>query len=438
MPRSDVRTFSDLQSRKVGVFGLGVEGRATLRRLHLLGIRAVVVDDAPKAGDDEVLQTSSGGIEALATCEVVLKTPGISAYRDDVLALNAAGIEIRSALDLWFGGVDPSRVVMVTGTKGKSTTTTFLAHLLEGLGESVVLGGNIGDPPYDPDLSPEAEFTILEISSFQAEALTSVPPLVGVTSLGEDHLDWHGSVDRYVADKLSLTSKPGAKVAVVADEPVLRAQRDLLGPSPIFVKPSDFDRALSAAAGFSGDHHHRNVAVARELLERLIGPTDPEALLSAALGYKRLESRFTDLVPLGAIRVIDDSLATNPLPTIAGLAGLSHDRVALIVGGRDRGVSYEPLAEALGGRTVPTLVLCLPENGARIADALQESDLVQVRVLETLAEAVDCGLEWAAPDGVLLLSPAAPSFGQFLDYRDRAARFAEVVDLHRDATTPSS
>ncbi len=438
MASSGVRTFSDLQGRKVGVFGLGVEGSATLRRLQLLGISAVVVDDAPKELDGSVLPTANGGLETLHACEVVLKTPGISSYREDVLSLKATGVELRSALDLWLGEVDPKYVVMVTGTKGKSTTTSFLAHLLRGLGKSVVLGGNIGYPPYDPELAQAGELTVLEISSFQAEALTMVPPLVGVTSLGEDHLDWHGSVDRYVADKLSLTSKPGAAVAVVADEPVLRAQRALLGPGPVFVAPSELDRALSSVAGLSGDHHHRNVAVARELLERLIGPTAPEALLDAAVGYQHLESRFTDLAPLGGIRVIDDSLATNPLPTIAGLAGLSKDRVALILGGRDRGVSYEPLAEVLEARTVPTLVLCLPENGPRIAGELTPSDLLRVEVVDSLPEAVDRGLSWAAPNGVLLLSPAAPSFGQFLDYRDRASSFAEAVNLHRNATTPSS
>ncbi|MEI6700745.1 MAG: UDP-N-acetylmuramoyl-L-alanine--D-glutamate ligase [Actinomycetota bacterium] len=438
MTSSTVRTFSDLQGRKVGVFGLGVEGRATLRRLDLLGITSGVVDDAPKGGDGSVLQTSSGGLEALFACEVILKTPGISKYRDEVIALEAAGIEIRSALDLWFGEVDPSGVVMVTGTKGKSTTTSFLAHLLQGLGKSVVRGGNIGHHPYDSDGFHGADFTILEISSFQAEAFTAVPPLVGVTSLGEDHLDWHGSVDRYVLDKLSLTSKPGASVAVVADEAALRAQRENLGPNPVFVQPTDVDRALASAVGLSGDHHHRNVAVARALLERLIGPREPEALLAAAIGYKHLESRFTDLQPLGAIRVIDDSLATNPLPTVAGLTGLLDDRVALILGGRDRGVSYEPLAEALEARTLPTLVLCLPENGARIASTLHESELLQVNLVETLPEAVALGLAWLAPAGVLLLSPAAPSFGQFLDYRDRALSFAEAVDLHRNATMPSS
>ncbi|MEJ7765849.1 MAG: hypothetical protein WKF86_10160, partial [Acidimicrobiales bacterium] len=137
-------SWSDLRHRKVGLWGLGVEGRAGLRRLRALDTDATLVDDNPS--DEGVLPTDGGGIEALLACEVVVKTPGISRYRPDVIRLEAAGIPVVGGLGLWLEEADLDRVVCITGTKGKSTTTAIAAHLLGGLGRKALAGGNLGTP----------------------------------------------------------------------------------------------------------------------------------------------------------------------------------------------------------------------------------------------------------------------------------------------------
>jgi UDP-N-acetylmuramoylalanine--D-glutamate ligase len=197
------------------------------------------------------------------------------------------------------------------------------------------------------------------------------------------------------------------------------------------VVPTDFDCQLALELGLLGFHHAENVAVARTLLEAVLGPHNEAELLTAARGYAPLESRFFQLPPLGEIAVIDDSLATNPLPTIAGLSALSHDRVALIAGGQDRGVDYEPLAQALAERTMPTFVACLAEAGDVIASVTPLTDLLSVEKFASLEEAVAACLTWLSGKGALLLSPAAPSFGQFENYRDRSEAFQRAVDRHR-------
>ena len=159
----------------------------------------MLVDDQP-AGTDvrrpaRCWRRRRGGLDALGRCDVVVKAPGISRYRPDVAELEAAGIPVVGGLGLWMEEVDRDRVVCVTGTKGKSTTTAVAGHLLDRLGYRCLVGGNIGRPPWDPDVGDDYDFWVVETSSFQATDLASSPPVVAVTSLAPDHLDWHGDVE---------------------------------------------------------------------------------------------------------------------------------------------------------------------------------------------------------------------------------------------------
>ncbi|MHB8464080.1 MAG: hypothetical protein ACYDD7_04495 [Acidimicrobiales bacterium] len=128
MPTSPPLRWADLAGAQVGLWGLGAEGTASRRRLALLGVTPVVVEDNPE--DAEVLALHAGGLDALARCEVVIKSPGVSRYRDEVRDLENAGVAIVGGLGLWLEEVERDRVICVTGTKGKSTTSSILGHLL--------------------------------------------------------------------------------------------------------------------------------------------------------------------------------------------------------------------------------------------------------------------------------------------------------------------
>ncbi len=149
-------SWSDLAGARVGVWGLGREGHANLRKLLALGVEPVLVDDQPPAttrlipGGRQVLGTGDGGLAALEQCDVVVKTPGLSRYRPEVARLTGLGIPVVGGLGLWLAEADLRRVLVVTGTKGKSTTSSVTGHLLAGLGYRCMVGGNIGAPPYDP------------------------------------------------------------------------------------------------------------------------------------------------------------------------------------------------------------------------------------------------------------------------------------------------
>lgn len=413
---------------RVGVWGLGVEGEVNRRRLIALGIEPVLVDDRP--GAPEVVATGEGGLELLAGCGLVIKSPGISRYRDDLVALERDGTPVVGGLGLWLAEAPLDRVVCVTGTKGKSTTVSIAGHLATGLGVRSFVGGNLGAPPFAPEAPTDVDLWIIEVSSYQATDVGVTPPVVAVTSLHADHLDWHGSDDVYFRDKLSLTSQPGARLTVAGDDERLRALRGRLGPEVRWVGADDAG-AWADGLGLVGRHNAVNAAMAAIVLAEagVAGADDPERLAVAAQGFPGLESRLRLVATVDGVEFYDDSLSTNVLPTMAAIGAFPDRPVAVILGGFDRGIDYEPLADYLVARTAPTLALTLPASGDRIAAALgtKRSELVEVVPCDDLDAAVDRGFAWARPGGVVLLSPAAPSFGQFRDYRDRAHAFVAAV-----------
>jgi UDP-N-acetylmuramoyl-L-alanine---L-glutamate ligase len=444
MTRSKL-SWSDLRGIRVGVWGLGREGMANWRKLGLLGAKRVPVDDMPVIADLDgvpVLATGAGGIEALERCEVVVKGPGISRYGPEVARLEQRGIPVTGGLGLWLQEAMVDRVVCVTGTKGKSTVVSIVGHLLTGLGYHCLIGGNIGYPPYDPEIARDWDYWVIEVSSYQATDLASSPPIVGVTSLHPDHLPWHGgAVENYFRDKLSVCSQPGADLTVAnGDSDLIRERSDLLGPRVEWVHAHDDPGATwMEPLGLFGGHNRRNALIARHCLIALGIPeaADGTAMREAACGYQPLRSRLQVIGDRSGVTFVDDSLSTNVLPTTVALDAFDGRRVALIVGGQDRGIDYAPLAKAVRRRPAPTYVLTLPDSGPRISAEIRAasgqagsqpgSGLAAVTDCPDLDAAVVAGFRWARPDGVVLLSPAAPSFGRFRDYAERSEAFARAM-----------
>ena len=418
-----------------------------MRKLRTLAIAPVLVDDSPN--ESGVLPTADGGLDALKQAEVVIKTPGISPYGPAAAELRAAGVTLVGGLGLWANEADLSRVVYVTGTKGKSTTSSVIGHLLHGLGRKALVGGNFGAAPYDPERGGDYDYWVIEVSSYTATDLAVTPPVTAVTSLHPDHLPWHGGVERYYADKLSATSQPGADLTVAnGDSELLRERAGLLGPRVQWVSETDDPGATwMDPLNLPGRHNRRNALIARAVLralaaaagdEELSGQAaDDERLAAAAAGFTPLPSRLTPVGTVGGVTFIDDSLSTNVLPTLAALDSFPGQRVALIVGGQDRGIDYTALAEGVTRRVGTDLVLTLPDSGPRITAAFAATatgrstagtaGFAGIADCADLDEAVTRAFAWAQPDGIVLLSPAAPSFGHFRDYRDRGDHFAAAM-----------
>jgi UDP-N-acetylmuramoyl-L-alanine---L-glutamate ligase len=208
--------ISALDGKRVGIWGAGREGASAYRALIALTRASeivVITDSAAPAGerlhfsDIPAARFAHGpaGLRALEACDVVIRSPGISRYRPEVERLSDAGVQMTTGTNLWMAEHANARTIAVTGTMGKSTSSALLAHLARARGEQVVLAGNIGEALLDhlaPAVPPD--LWVLELSSFQTADLECSPAIAVVLNLVHDHLDWHGTYERYFADKLQL------------------------------------------------------------------------------------------------------------------------------------------------------------------------------------------------------------------------------------------
>ncbi|MEI6855134.1 MAG: UDP-N-acetylmuramoyl-L-alanine--D-glutamate ligase [Acidimicrobiaceae bacterium] len=417
--------FSDLAQKRVGIYGYGLEGRASEQLLS--GIcELVIVDDDPKAG---VLVTSSGGLEELMTCDVVLKSPGVPRRSASVVQLEKNNVYVTSSLNLWMNQADRSRVIGITGTKGKSTTTALITFFLQCLGEKAQRLGNIGLPPYDTSVDTSTGWLVVEISSFQATDLDVAPKTVVLTSLGSDHIDWHGSLEQYRSDKLQLTRASGEHTTFVPNSEVVHSESSQIGGTVVYVDSET--STLTEELHLLGEHSHSNVALALEVVSFVTNTPRSEvhvAVSTNASSFVPLSGRLTLVATKNGIKFVDDGLATSVLPAVAALDVFKDDSLALLIGGFDRGVDYVPLAQAIATRTRPTMLLSMGPAGKRIVEeTLKINSEIAHTSFELMDEALIAGTEFLGTSGVVLLSPGAPSFDRYLNWEERSSDFARAV-----------
>lgn len=434
--------FADLSDKRVAVWGFGREGRAAISALRdacpdlpLVLLCSTNEADAARAFD-AALEVIAGEPDAaaLAQFDVVIKSPGISAYKPAVLEAQARGTRFTSGTALWFGENPDAHVIAVTGTKGKSTTSAMLAHLARALGVRAALAGNIGLPLLELH-GQRADLWVIELSSFQTGE--AGPLELGViTSLYEEHLDWHGSRERYVADKLRLADVSRQLLAnalqpVLIERTATHAHRLLFGHAEGwhvaggFIRRGAQDVFPIAELAAPGLHNALNACAALSALAAL--GMDALAAAPALASFHPLPHRLQPLGEHGGWHWINDSISTTPLATLAALESVHGRDVTVLVGGHDRGLDWTPFVEAMRNEP-PHAIVCMGSNGTRIADALRGAGVAcRLSLVEQLAAAVAEAKELTPTAGVILLSPGAPSFDQFRDYAERGRRFAELA-----------
>ncbi|HEX5960623.1 MAG TPA: UDP-N-acetylmuramoyl-L-alanine--D-glutamate ligase [Rhodanobacteraceae bacterium] len=435
--------FAELERADVAVWGYGREGRSVLAALRrrfpgkplTLYCNADEAAVAGASGATDVRVTDiAPAADALAAHDFVVKSPGISAYRPEILAARERGARFTSGTALWFGENPDARVVAVTGTKGKSTTTALIAHLARALGVRTALAGNIGLPLLDLD-GQQAGLWAIELSSFQTGEAGPLE-LGAVVSLAEEHLDWHGSRERYVADKLKLADV-SRTLLVDAATPLLM-ERTASHPHRVAFGDAAGWHAAGGAilhgtervfdlAGLPlhGLHNAHNACAALAAIEAL-GLDARFAALSLA-AFKPLPHRLTPLGVRDGVEWIDDSISTTPDAALAALESLQGRAVTLILGGHDRGLDWTGFAQTLRARA-PHAIVMQGAAGPRIAGTLREAGIgCPVAQTAGLAAAVARSRELAAQGGVVVLSPGAPSFDEFRDYAERGRAFARLA-----------
>jgi UDP-N-acetylmuramoylalanine--D-glutamate ligase len=444
-----------LEKTRVGIWGTGREGLAVARLALERGSKIVFVQDPPVSGE------SNGSVEVagetfdlrspddLVGCDlgIVVRSPGVSIYRRELEHLRRSGVPVTTATAIWFEDFAGKRVIGVTGSKGKTTTASLAALALEASGLDVGLGGNIGTPVTDFYAEPDHDAYVIEVSSFQAADLQSSPAVGVLTLLSPDHLDWHGSYERYVSDKLNLFAhRSGIGIAVNArSDEALRAVASLAA----FAQPGSVHRygpdgavrstesgvavdgtEVAALGGIAlrGRHNLDNLCGAITASWLLTGSwPDFEKFAGAIASMPVLQSRLETVVVAGGIEFVDDALASNPAGSVAALDSFGGRQVSLIAGGHDRGADIGELARVIDSMTGSNLVF-LGDAGVKLDRQLDSmSSAVGRLAARTVEEAVFLAADALDGPGVVLFSPGAPTPAVEGTYLDRSARFKRAV-----------
>jgi UDP-N-acetylmuramoylalanine--D-glutamate ligase len=323
-----------------------------------------------------------------------------------------------------------------------------LAHVLAATGSRVRLAGNIGKPLLDCD-DRGVDWWVIELSSYQLADLEAQPSLAVILNLSPEHLDWHGSEERYRHDKLRLADLAGDRPIVAnGADPLLRRY---LAPRQNIRWFNEYgairahggrmfdgnrELALRLPDGLPGMHNLSNTAAVLTAI-RAIGAELAPAI-EAIAAFRPLPHRLQLLGERSGVRYVNDSIASAPVATAAALEAFAGQAVTLLVGGLDRGIAWTPYMGAFAART-PQAVIGLPDNGPRILAALRAAGIEPAGGLhegQDLAAAVELARRLTPQGAVVLLSPGAPSFPHFRDYRDRGCQFAALCGFELEDRDP--
>ena len=437
--------------RRVVVVGAARSGIAAAELLVRRGARVVLTDtrhafDAAARLQEAGVDLELGGHReaTLATADLIVASPGVALEQPVFDAARRAAVPIIGELELawrWLRGP----VIAITGTKGKSTTTTLIGRMLTAAGRRVLVGGNIGVPLSSQveDSTPDTVH-VVETSSFQLETTTTFRPWIALwLNFADDHLDRHPTVDAYAAAKARIFANQTRDdwAVVNADDRTVSARSADIAARRVEFSPSG---ALTAsfvieadwivrrtstrteplvpvsAVELTGRHMLHNVLAAVAVTS--IAGAPPAAMTSALAGFHGLEHVMEPAGEVGGVRFVNDSKATNVEAARRSIEAFTGGVVA-IVGGRFKGGNLGELREPLAARG--RAVVAIGEAAALVREALQ--GVVPVVEAASMAEAVQRAYGAAAPGGVVLLAPACASFDWFADYAERGRAFKEAV-----------
>lgn len=440
--------LEQLDGKRIAVLGAGREGRCALavlsERLKQADL-SVLVEHGERPGQ------WPGWVgpfdQRLQQFDVLLRSPGVRVDHPALVAARQAGVRIVNPASLWFSERSDVTVIGVTGSKGKSTTASLLAHLLQASSRQVLLAGNIGDPLLG-HLDTKADVVVLELSSYQLADLEATLSMGLITRLFDEHLDWHGSREAYFACKLRLVELlAGRPLLINAADPVLLAwTRSVDGLVQVNRWPEFHRREDSlwladdvcldlAELQLSGRHNLDNAALAMAAAARC--GVEIADSLTALRSFRPLVHRLEALGRVGGLFWINDSISTSPHATRAALEMLNGQPVTLIAGGQARPADWQPVLEWCRAQPLAALI-ALPDNGWEVANALVREACVagqSTRLVDSIAEAVAAAADLSPPGSSVLLSPGAPSFPRFRDFEARGDAFRQALADYSERST---
>lgn len=423
------------QGKKVLILGFGREGRSTLDILKKIDCKIGIADQnlsvTPEIEQYELF-SGENYLDPIDKYDIVMKTPGIALF-DRLSEINKKKITGQTDLLLRFC---KNKIIGVTGTKGKSTTSSLIHHILEHCGKKNVLIGNIGIPPLSITDSLEKDIIIVcEMSCHQLEYVQASPNIAVLLNVYEEHLDHYVDFNAYKyakeniyrfqhkdevtiinIDNLSEETRaiPSQKITVSMDK---KADIYVSGKDIVF-----FDTMIpykKISPRLEGKHNLYNIAVS--LAAAVNAGCNIDMAIETIKSFNGLEHRMEVVRTVNGVKYVNDSISTIPLAAINAIKTFSADTV--IIGGMDRGINYDILIEFLNKGNVKNII-CLPDSGYRIAAML--NDISNVFKVKDMEEAVQKAYE--VSEHCCVLSPAAASYGFYKNFEERGKHFKELVN----------
>ena len=449
--------LDSLQGKTVAVIGIGVSNRPLIELLAARGISVTARDRQQR----QALGDYAGHLEAMGCrlClgeeyldglneDVIFRTPGMRPDVPELAAAVARGSTLTSEMEVFFE-VCPCPIIAVTGSDGKTTTTTIIAELLRSAGKTVHLGGNIGHPllAETPSIQPE-DVAVLELSSFQLMTMGRSPHIAVITNLSPNHLDVHKDFAEYITAKENIFTHQNAQDIAVfnADNSITAQQAErALGRARLFSRKNEVEdggflrdgKIIARHDGqervvmnredirLPGEHNVENYLAAIAAVD---GMVSDDRIAAFARSFGGVEHRIELIRTLDGVRWYNDSIASSPSRTIAGLRAFP-EKVILIAGGKDKGISYAELGPVVNDH-VKLLLLCGATAGV-IRESVEQAENYQGLEIIDVADyhqAAQIARERAVEGDVVILSPASTSFDRFKNFMERGKAFKEVVN----------
>jgi UDP-N-acetylmuramoylalanine--D-glutamate ligase len=443
----------DVEGKRVTVIGAATSGIAAAALLASKGAAVTLSDVRARVPDADRLRSKSvtlelGGhrTETFTSADLIVMSPGVPPEQPAIQAARERGVPIVGEIELaswWLQG----RVIAITGTKGKSTTTALTGRILQAAGFQVTVGGNIGNPlsAQVVDSTPET-LHVVETSSFQLEQIDTFQPWIAVMlNFSPDHLDRHPGVEAYGRAKARIFENQCEDdwAVINADDPAtleLVRQAQTLASTRYFARHASLDEGIVTEDGWIAE---RRAGATERLIPltaiHLVGPhlvddvlaaaavgriagAAPAPMTSAVEAFRGLEHAMELVAEVGHVRFVNDSKATNVVSALRSIESFDSG-VVPILGGRFKGGDLRLLRDPLRRRA--KAVVAIGEARPLIREAL--ADVIDVYAEDSYEAAIERAFALAQPDGVVLLAPACASFDMFQDYAERGRRFKEEV-----------
>jgi len=442
-----------LRGKKVDVIGIGVSNRPLIKLLRKAGVSVTARDKAAREKLDCADELEASGVKLVLgdgylkgiEGDVIFRSPGIRPDVPEFAEAVRRGATLTSEMEAFFE-VCPCQIIAVTGSDGKTTTTTVISEILKNDGKKVWVGGNIGTPLLDKaeEMKPD-DYCVLELSSFQLMTIKKSPKVAVITNLAPNHLDWHTGMDEYIMAKTHIfvnNPQPDRVVLNLDNEITKSFIPSVKGECLAFSRKSVPENGFYTENGMiyfvngssreeimptdeifiPGVHNIENYMAAFAALWNL---ASVDAMIKTAKEFRGVEHRIEFVRELHGIKFYNDSIASSPSRTTAGLRSFK-DKVILIAGGKDKGVPFDSLGAEIVDHVKKLIVTGFTAEKIKAA-ALNAGFTGELILEPEFEKAVESAYKAAESGDTVILSPACTSFDRFKNFSERGRYFKEIV-----------